>query len=78
MTQDNVEVVVASERMLQGSQSTMTGGFSTRTARLARSACWLRRAFARVDHAFGKAVDPEVNRILAIVSGAMRSYAAST
>ena len=60
----------------QGSQSTTTGGRSSTKGHACASCCWFAHSMPCVlITPFGRPVEPEVNRILAIVSG--RTFACS-
>ena len=64
---------------LHGSQSTITGRSAARNGHTWRIICWLADSIRWVlSTPFGVPVEPEVNRILAIASGASAAKAART
>ena len=64
---------------LHGSQSTITGGASSRKGQVWAMACWLEHIMRWVLMTpLGSPVEPEVKRILATVSGPTRAKASST
>ena len=63
----------------QGSQSTSTGGRSSRNGHTCAAICWFEQSMRWVlTTPFGVPVEPEVKRIFATVSGPIRANASST
>src|ERR1700753_2455885 len=63
---------------LHGSQSTMTGGSAARNGHTGRITCWLAASIRWVlSTPLGTPVDPEVNKILATLSGSTAADAAA-
>src|SRR5215510_5942824 len=62
-----------------GTQSTSTGGRSSRKGHTCAAICWFEQSMRWVlTTPFGVPVEPEVKRIFAIASGPMRAKASST